>query len=111
MYLEDDKFKILSPVALNFRKGPVIDGQQLFWVGSLFAGGDREWHDSLHERHGSRVLNSFVVVGRIPFAATFTLIVMWIGFRGEVAMRCGLGTINEEAWVASQPEWELIALG
>lgn len=91
-------------------KGPTIDGQVYYWVGSLFSSGDRAWNNSLRRRHDEEMAN-FIVVGSIPIQDTRTLIVMHIGFHDDVAMRLGLGTINEDAWNASLPEWKLVALG
>lgn len=102
----------LSPDASSWicSKGPSLDGQDYYWVGSMFSKGDIEYNKSVRHRAEEGPFD-YIVVGCMTNAAVRTLIVMLIGFHGDVAMRLGLGTISEDAWMASQPEWKLVALG
>ena len=94
-----------------YNTAPPIDGEDQYWVGSLSSAGDADWNKSLNRLHKEDDMCDFIVIGRNDVSYKPTLYVMCIGFHGEIAMRMGIGTINEDAWVANKPEWKLVALG
>ena len=91
--------------------GPILDGVEYSRVGELHLCEDSEWIESLYH-HSSGGKYDFVVLGSTLSSYTPAYLnVMRVGWREDVAMRCDVGSILEEAWVLSRPQWRLIALG